>query len=66
MLLSKEERTKFIAWLEFTAHTCEGMAKQLVNVSGPACNYLVNRENKKANACRVIADDLKSVEDMVI
>lgn len=66
MILTDEERNKFIAYLEMNASTSAEMIKQFEKLSGPAMIEMAKREKQKLVAYTIIANDLKSAESMTI
>ena len=66
MLLTDQERERFIQYLQLCAETSEGMAKEIAKLPGGGMEVLEKRERMKATAYRVILADLQSAEKMTL
>ena len=64
MLLTDQEREKFIQYLRQSAETSEGMLKQFEELS--LMPELIKREKIKAAAYRVVLADLQAVESTTL
>ena len=62
MLLSKEEREKFIKFCEMEARTCAGLAKEMKKLGLQL--VLIERELLLAKSYETIATHLGSVDDV--
>jgi hypothetical protein len=65
ILLTREERLRFIAWLEQAAASEAGLADQLSKLPGIP-KQLADRKRTLANAQRMVAEDLKRVQEGVL
>lgn len=54
MLLEDKDKERFILWLEQTAETSKGIAKEMEKMPGHVMNILIQREKIVADACIVI------------
>jgi len=66
MLLTKEEREKFAAYLQQDAESSDAMAKQFDKMSSPVVREMAKRERSYAAACLLIIHKLLSAEDMTL
>jgi len=64
MLLTDEERWRFIRYLEEEAATDEGMAAQMEKIRVPAS--LPKKLRAEALAAKVVAAKLRSIESMTV
>jgi hypothetical protein len=66
MILSYEERAKFAAYLEESAHDGEMMAEQMEKIGDKVTGLLVKRLRTESAAERIVAAKLRSIESVSI
>ena len=66
MLLTQQERDKFILWLKQQADTMDGMKEQMAKLGGPAMDVMIKRERQRSIAYRIVVSDLENTESMSI
>jgi hypothetical protein len=59
--LSKNEREKFIKYLEFQVYVDSGINEQMKKVGIP--DAVIKQLNSKSAAYIIVADDLRKIED---
>ncbi len=63
-LLTDEERSRFVAYLDNVAASNEAVARQMVEIAVP--EVLISRQRNEAAACRVVAEMLRSAQIMTV
>lgn len=66
MLLTDQERARFVAYLESDASDSEGMAEQMGKFGGPPQQALAKKLRMEAAACKIVAAKLKATESMEV
>lgn len=64
MLLTDDERRKFVEWLELEAITSDGFARKLEEMQMP--KPLIDKMKMEAAAATIIAKKLRSIESQTI
>ena len=67
LLLTPEEKARFVQWLELEASTAEGLIAQMEKLPGMAINALyTQREKQYAIAARLIADRQRRTQSVTL
>ncbi len=66
MILSDEDRVKFILYLDTCIKSADAMAEQLGKKPGPIYEELAKRERVESMAMQVVSRKLKSMESFSV
>lgn len=66
MILTDEERTKFMKYLEVSMNSCIQMALQFEKIVNVVGKEMADKERRKASACMLLLTDLRNTETMTV
>lgn len=64
LLLSDEERRRFVVWLRFEAQTANGMVETMKKIDIP--EVVLRREASYAAACTIVAARIEAIEAFTV